>query len=454
MMSYLSRVNYNLREKYLLTLSGRVDGSSKFGIKNRYGFFPSFAFAWRASEEAILENFDFISTLKFRAGWGKVGNDGIPAYSKLGLLETTEAYFGETEIAKGSGPKSAENQKLKWETTSQVNIGLDFGVLESRIMLVADFYKKHTSDLLLPAPAPYISGFESYWRNIGNMINQGFEIALNTVNTTKGVEWNTSFNIAFNKNVVTKLTGEKGSGVTGNSMLGITNWTEVLEGTAINTFYGFESNGIIQLEEDPTTIPYFSNYTPQHGDRKYVDQDGDGDLDEDDKVELGNAHPDFTYGITNTFTYKGIALSIYLQGVYGNEVANFNHFSLESFDGNRNNSTAALDRWTPDNPTNDYPRANATPMVNVLSDVQVEDASYLRVKDITLSYTLPKKWIQKVKVENLKVYANLKNFYTFTKYTGYNPEVNRFTNGSLSLGADYGSYPSVRTISLGLSLTF
>ncbi len=454
MISYLSRINYNYNEKYLLTLSGRVDGSSKFGDGNNYGFFPSFALAWRVSEEAFLQDLVRLSTLKIRGGYGKVGNEGINPYGSLGLLETTEAYFGETEIAKGSGPLSPENQKLKWETTSQINVGFDLGLFMSRIMIVSDFYYKNTTDLLLNAPVPYVSGYESVPTNIGNMTNKGFEFAINTVNTVNIIEWNTSFNIAYNKNEVTKLTGELGEGVPGQPITGITLWTEVREGSAINTIYGYESDGIIQLDEDPSTLPYFSNYSPKHGDRKYVDQNGDGIIDDDDMIELGNAHPDLTFSLTNTFTYKGLSLSIYLQGVYGNEVANFNRFALESFDGNRNNSTAALERWTPDNPTNDYPRANATPMAHVLSDVQVEDASYVRVKDITLSYNFPKALISKIKLENLRVYINLKNLYTFTNYSGYNPEVNRFTSNGLSLGADYGSYPSVSTVSLGLSTTF
>lgn len=454
MISYLARINYNYNEKYLLTLSGRVDGSSKFGDGNEYGFFPSFAAAWRVSEEDFMQNISQISTLKIRAGYGIVGNEGIKPYGSLGLLETTEAYFGENEIAKGSGPYSPENQKLKWETTKQFNAGFDLGLFSSRIMIVSDFYQKNTTDLLLDAPVPYISGYKSVTSNIGNMTNKGFEFSINTVNTVNIIEWSTSFNIAYNKNEVTKLTGEFGAGVPGAPLTGVTLWTEVREGTAINTIYGYESDGIIQLDEDPSTLPYFSNYAPKHGDRKYVDQNGDGIINEDDMIELGNAHPDFTFALTNTFSYKNISLSIYLQGVQGNSVANFNRFALESFDGKRNNSTAALERWTPDNPTNEYPRANATPMANVLSDVQVEDASYIRVKDITLSYNFPKKLISKIKLENLRAYINLKNLYTFTNYSGYNPEVNRFTYDALSLGADYGSYPSVKTISLGLSVTF
>ena len=358
------------------------------------------------------------------------------------------------EIAKGSGPLSPENQNLKWETTSQINIGLDLGLFNSRVMIVTDIYSKNTTDLLLNAPVPYISGYESAPTNIGDMINQGFEFAVNTVNTVKVIKWNTSFNVAYNKNEVTQLTGELGEGVPGQPITGITLWTEVREGYPINTIFGYESDGIIQLDEDPASIPYFSNYSPLHGDRKYVDQNNDGVINENDMIVLGNAHPDYTFGLTNSLSYKGFEVSLYLQGVYGNSVANFNRFSLESFDGNRNNSTAALERWTPDNPTNEYPRANATPMANVLSDIQVEDASYLRVKDITISYNFSQRMLSKFKLKNLRIYVNLKNLYTFTNYTGYNPEVNRFTNNGLSLGADYGSYPSVKTITTGLSLTF
>ncbi|PLX16983.1 MAG: TonB-dependent receptor, partial [Marinilabiliales bacterium] len=450
MQSVISRINYNFKEKYLLTVTGRLDGSSKFGSGNKYGFFPSFSAAWRVTQEGFWNDNSKISNLKLRAGYGQVGNEGIPPYSSLGLLEITEAYFGETEIAVGAGPSTFENSDLKWETTEQVNVGFDIGFYANRISVTSDFYLKETSDLLLNMTVPYISGYKYAYTNVGNMKNYGFEITANTVNFVGDFSWNTIFNFAVNKNEITKLTGE--DDLVGQSILGINGWTRITEGEPIGTFYGFKTDGIIQLDEDPSTIPYFVDYTPSYGDRKYVDVNDDGVINESDKVVLGNASPDFTYGLTNTFRYKSLSLNIYIQGVYGNEIVNFNRFALESFDGNRNNSTAALERWTASNPTNEYPRANAAPRANTLSDVQVEDGSYLRIKDVTLSYAIPHKFIDRIKVSSLHIFVSAKNLYTLTSYSGFDPEVSRFANDNLSMGADYGSYPSTKLYTIGISL--
>lgn len=450
--SFLGRVNYSLMDKYLFTASARIDGSSKFGVGNRYGIFPSFAVAWRMKEESFLKSVDLISDLKLKIGYGVVGNEGIPPYSSLGLLETTEAYFGENEIAKGSGPASRQNDVLKWETTSQFDAGLELGVFNDRITAVADIYYKKTTDLLLNAPVPYTSGFAYSFFNVGTLENRGVELALNTVNTTQAVKWNSSFNIAFNRNKVLDLNSEEG--IPADPMLGINGWTSINAGVAIGTFYGYKTDGIIQLGENLSQIPHFIDYTPTYGDRKYVDRDGDGDLDENDKYVLGNAAPDFSFGFTNTVAYQNFSVSIFIQGVYGNEIVNFNKFSLESFDGNQNNSTAALHRWTPDNPTNKFPRANVSPRVNTLSDHQVEDGSYIRVKDITLSYNFSGLLSKaNFKTKAFVFFVSVKNMFTLTNYSGYDPEVNRFIRNPRSFGADYGTYPTTKIFSTGLNIT-
>ncbi len=452
LMSFLGRVNYSLLDKYLFTTSARIDGSSKFGTGNRYGVFPSFAVAWRMKEESFLNSVDMISEMKLRIGYGVVGNEGIPPYSSLGLLETTEAYFGENEIAKGSGPASRQNDLLKWETTSQFDGGVDLGLFNDRITLVTDVYYKKTTDLLLNAPVPYTSGFDYSYFNVGTLENKGVEFALNTVNTTQAIKWNSSFNIAFNRNKVLDLSSDEG--IPADPMLGINGWTSINAGVPIGTFYGYKTDGIIQSGEDLSQIPHFIDYTPTYGDRKYVDRDGDGDLDENDKYVLGNAAPDFSFGFNNTVTYKGFSLSIFIQGVYGNEIVNFNKFSLESFDGNQNNSTAALERWTPENPTNKYPRANVAPRVNTLSDHQVEDGSYIRVKDITLSYNFSGLLSKaNFKTTSFVFFVSMKNILTLTNYSGYDPEVNRFINNPRSFGADYGTYPTTKIFATGLNIT-
>jgi hypothetical protein len=254
-------------------------------------------------------------------------------------------------------------------------------------------------------------------------------------------------------NEIVKLTGEENAGLVGQNILGINGWTRITEGKPIGTFYGYKSDGIVQQGEDLSKVPVFVSYAPTYGDRKYVDQNGDLKINEKDKVELGNANPDFSFGFGNEFNFHNFSLNIFMQGVYGNEIVNFNRFGLESFDGTKNNSTAALDRWTPANPTNKYPRANALPPGNVLSDVQVEDGSYLRVQDVTLSYYLPVKWLDQWNLKLVRLYVSAKNLYTFTNYTGYDPEVSRFANDNLSMGADYGSYPRSKMYMAGINIS-
>ncbi|MEP4091452.1 TonB-dependent receptor [Reichenbachiella sp.] len=453
LQSFLGRLNYGFKNKYLLTLSARIDGSSKFGSGNRYGVFPSLGAAWRIYEEDFLIGSKLISDMKIRFGIGRVGNEGIPPYQYLGLLETTEAYFGENEIAKGSGPSSPSNNTLKWETTDQIDIGVDIGLFNNRLTVVSDVYLKKTKDLLFISPLPYTTGYKSATVNIGNLENRGVEFSFSSVNVDRQFIWKTNFNIAFNENEITKTSD--GGEVTADPLLGVNGWSNVEEGQPINNFYGYQSDGIIQSGDDLSKVPTFFDYVPGHGDRKYVDQDSNGILDENDIVRLGNANPDFSYGLGNTFSYKGWSLNIFLQGIFGNEVINFNRFSLESFDGTKNNSAAALERWTPSNPTNDYPRANADPRrSNTLSDVQVEDGSYLKVRDITLSYNFTTALLNKLKISSFKVYVSGKNLWVFSDYSGYDPEVNRFGQQPLRSGVDYGSYPTVKIFTLGANLTF
>lgn len=459
MLSYLARANYNYDNRYLLTLTGRIDGSSKFGKENKYGTFPSAAFAWRASEEGFMKNIKQISNLKLRTSYGLVGNQGIASYSSLGLLYATEAYFGNSEIAKGKVPYTRDNQDLKWETTAQFDFGFDLGLFNNRVSLGFDYYHKKTKDLLLSVPFLLHSGYDRGMKNIGDMENKGYEFTLNVVPVSnKKLSWNSDFMIGFNKNKVTDLAGAT-ENLSGEEILGKTYWTTITVGKPIGTLYGYKTDGIIQLGDDISKVASFAGETLQAGDRKYVDKDNSGTLTEDDLFELGNANPDFTFGFTNSFKYNlanssSLNLSIFLQGSYGNEIVNFNKFALESFDGNRNNSTAALKRWTVDNPTNDYPRATMKTRQTIISDHQVEDGSYLRVKNITLGYDFSKKLSQKLFCEGISLYISLQNIYTFTNYSGYDPEVSRFSNNNLSMGADYGSYPMAKSYEFGARINF
>ena len=453
LLSYLGRINYGFQNKYLLTISARVDGSSVFGDGNKYGIFPSLAAAWRLDQENFMESLEAISEMKLRVGVGRVGNEGIPPYSSLGLLETTEAYFGENEIAKGSGHQTSENSGLKWETTDQINIGLDLAFLDNSISFTTDIYFKLTSDLLLRAPVPYTSGYKDAYVNIGNLENKGIEFSVNSVNIDKKFKWSTNFNLAFNRNKITKLSREEG--IPAEPMLGVNDWTIVEENQPIGNFYGYVTDGIMQLGESANSIPHFVDYTPKEGDRIYKDLDGNGVINEEDTALLGNANPDFSFGFGNSFEYKNWSLNVFIQGVYGNEVANFNKFNLESFDGLKNNSTAALERWTPANPTNLYPRANADPRrSNTFADIHVEDGSYAKVRDITLSYSFASKILDKTALNSVKIFVSGKNLFTFTNYSGYDPEVNRFGQDPLRFGVDYGSYPTTKIFTIGANLTF
>jgi TonB-linked SusC/RagA family outer membrane protein len=458
MLSYLARANYNYDNKYLLTLTGRVDGSSKFGKHNKYGFFPSVAGAWRISEEPFMKNYPSISNLKLRLSYGVVGNEGIPAYSSQGLMYSTEAYIGNNTKIKGLVPYTLSNNDLKWEKTRQVDVGLDLGLFNNRLTLTADYYHKKTSDLLLAMPVSYNTGYDLVVKNVGELENTGFDFSIGAVPFTGKFNWNMDLTFGYNKNKVTDLAGST-ENLTGNSILGITYWTKITEGKPMGTIYGYKTNGIAQLDEDLTQIPFFQGKTITYGDRKYVDKDKNGVIDENDLYELGNANPDFTFGFNNTFNLKlpnssMIGLTIYLQGAVGNEIANFNKFTLESFDGYHNNTKEALKRWTPDNATNAYPKATTKSQGNVFSDHYVEDGSYLRVKDITLNYLLPKTFTRKFLCDGLTVFMSLKNMWTVTGYSGYDPEVSRFANNNLSMGADYGSYPMAKSYEIGFRMNF
>lgn len=459
MLSYLARINYNYDNRYLFTLTGRIDGSSKFGKDNKFGTFPSAAVAWRASEEKFMKDITLISNLKARASYGLVGNEGIPPYSSQGLLYSTEAYIGNSQIIKGKVPFTRSNKDLKWETTSQMNLGFDIGFFDGRIAFTADYYHKNTKDLLLYMPDLLHSGYDMSMKNVGSMENSGYEFTLNLIPVTnKHFTWTSDFTMGFNKNKITDLANSK-ENLVGNPVLGITYWTKITKGKPIGTIYGYKTDGIVQKNEDPSKIPFFPGKTLQVGDRKYVNRNSDNVLNEDDLFELGNANPDFSFGFTNSFKYNlpnssALNLSVFLQGVVGNEIVNFNRFALESLDGYKNNSTEVLNRWTPDNPTNKYPRATMKSHGNVLSDHYVEDGSYLRVKNVNLTYDFSRSLARKFFMEALSVYVSVQNIYTFTNYTGYDPEVSRFSNNNLSMGADYGSYPMAKSFEFGARINF
>lgn len=451
LQSYLTRVNYTFNNKYLLTASFRIDGSSRFGKNNRYGYFPSAAIAWKIKEESFLADVNFLSDLKLRASYGLTGNqDGIgnyPAYSLLG----TQNYVFNNSTSTGIGPSQIANPDLSWESTSQSDIGIDGSLLHNRISFTVDAYYKKTKDLLLNVTIPGSSGFSTAFKNSGSLENKGIEISLNSNNLVGAFKWSTNLNFASNKSKVLDLGGADQIFAGNVANIGQNLNSGIIKvGEPLGSFYGFVTDGIYQTPEEITARPDASAKKP--GDRKYKDLNGDNKIDDNDRTIIGRAQPKFIGGITNTFSYKGFELSVFFQGVYGNDILNANRFELEYLNGTTNQSSDVLNRWTPNNRNTDIPRASTTRPANRISTRQIEDGSYLRLKNIQLAYTIPSTFINSKLIQSVRVYATAQNYLTWTSYSGFDPEVNRFGQDSRSQGFDYGGYPSAKTILFGINL--
>ncbi len=459
MISYLGRLNYNLMDKYLFTVSGRMDGSSKFSEGNKYGFFPSGAFAWRASEEEFIKNIEFLDNLKFRVSYGFIGNQSIAPYQSLALVGPLgQGVFNTSsgsETFIGSEPLSYPNKELKWETTGQFDFGVDVGLWGNKISLIADLYVKNTSDLLLNTPIPYTSGFGTTLLNVGNVQNKGIDLDLKTANFSGDFTWNTSINFSVNRNKITNLARKNDIHLSYGNML--------REGKPIGTFYGYVFDGIFQSDEEAANSAVLKGQEAtganplsraRAGDRKYKDLNKDGVVDELDRTIIGSAQADFTYGINNDLSYKNFSLSFFFQGSKGNEMVNMNLSNLENFNGAQNMlAEAGLNRWTPENPNNKYPRAQATGSLDdIFSSRYVEDASYLRLKNITLGYDLPSGLLSKIKISSVRFYASATNLWTLTNYKGYDPEANSLGYTTNIVGVDSGSYPQTRTYTFGVKV--
>ncbi|MET0392647.1 MAG: TonB-dependent receptor [Chitinophagaceae bacterium] len=458
LVSYLGRINYTLQNKYLFTLTGRVDGSSKFAAGKKYGFFPSGAFAWRISSEPFMEKVKSVSDLKFRASYGVIGNQNIAPYQSLSLVGPySEGVFNGSEIYTGREPLTYVNTNLKWESTRQLDFGVDASFLNGRVSATIDYYRKKTNDLLLSSPIPYTSGFTSTLLNVGNIMNQGVDVDLRSVNTTGALKWNTAVNVSVNRNKVTNLANGGTDILSSGSLLRV--------GQPVGTFYGYIFDGIFQTDQEAATSPVLigqeaTSANPasraRAGDRRYRDLNKDNVIDEKDRTIIGSAQPDFTWGLNNTLSYKNFDLSVFIQGSQGNEMANLNSYDLLNFNGQTNVlAEAGLNRWTPDNPSNKYPRALSAGSLDqgVFSTAIVEDASYIRLKNVTLSYTLPQAWTHKV-FNSVRLYASATNLCTWTNYTGYDPEANTYGQNSFVIGYDLGGYPMSKTFILGASIGF
>jgi len=438
--SFISRLNYSFNDTYLFTANLRVDGSSAFGPDRRWGYFPSFSAGWRISNEAFFENITFVNDLKIRAGWGIVGNDQIANYAYLGRVGNGANYPFGGVVQPGTFPASIENLSLKWEESTQTNVGIDMSLLDSKISLTVDAYIKKTRDLLLNAPLPTSSGFSSAIQNIGELQNKGLEFSLQTKNIqTDNVAWNSSFNISFNRNKVVSLVGQQlfQGGIAG----GRGEASLVREGEALGVLYGYIFGGV----------------DPQTGNAFYVDRNGVSTFTPtpDDRTIIGDANPDFIYGISNSFQYKDFSLSVLVEGSYGNEMLNATKIELEGMTDPKNQSIAVLDRWRQPGDITRIPRASfGTTDNSRISTRFIEDASYIRFKAITLGYKLPSTISQKLNISEIKFYATGENLFTITNYSGLDPEVNAFGASNTVRGIDFGTYPQTRNILFGASFKF
>ncbi|NIJ51669.1 SusC/RagA family TonB-linked outer membrane protein [Dyadobacter arcticus] len=438
--SYFARVNYGLLDKYLVTLTGRIDGSSKFGEANRYAFFPSAAVAWRVSEEEFLKNVPTISNLKIRASYGATGNSEIPAYRALAGMSSTDVIFGGTRNI-GTGVGRMSNSNLQWEKTQQVDFGVELGLFSNRVSFELDLYRRKVNEMLLDAPLPLSSGYASIFTNVGSMENKGVEFAVNSTNLKAGdFSWSTTFNISVNRNKVLALSG--GSDIfSGNTIVRV--------GEPVGSFFGRVHQGIWSTAEAEEAKRY--NMLP--GDVKYQDLNNDGTINDNDRAIIGKGIPDGFGTFLNTFQYKALSLTIDLQYMYGNDVLDRSIHSAEDRQGIANSYKTVLNAWTETNqnttvaqirPINAYYTTNN-------DSHKVTDASFIRGRNLLLAYVFPSTIVSKMKLERLRVYGSVQNFFVTTKYKGYDPEVSN-SGSPFDQGFGLYDYPKPRVFMVGLNI--
>lgn len=470
LFSYLARANYSYRSRYLFTASFRADGSSKFSPENRWGYFPSGAFAWKMDKERFMRKLKFVSESKLRLSYGVTGNNRLGDYDRYQNLDITDYYsFNNGTPQYALVIDNLGNKDLRWEKTGQFDIGYDLSLFKNRINLVVDLYDKTTSDLLLNAKIPYSSGLGTSYKNVGKIRNRGLEFSLNTVNIkSKNFSWESDFNISFNRNKVLELSEGQESILSTVSWTGDWNATYLYMtkiGGPVSAFYGFVWDGVYQYDDfdklADNTYTLKKNVATngnnrdiiQPGDIKYRDQNGDGVVNDNDLVVIGNPLPKHTGGFNNNFSYKGFNLNAFFQWSYGNDVFNANRILMEGNATSRNINQFAsyVNRWTPDNQNNTYFRVGGYGPRGVYSSRTIEDGSFLRFKTLQLSYSFPEKWVKSVRLQKLELFAAANNIYTWTKYTGMDPEVS-VRNSTLTPGFDYSAYPQSRTITGGIKI--
>jgi len=481
MMSFFARSNYSYKNRYLLSASIRTDGSSKFGNENRWGYFPAVSAAWRVINEKFMKDSSVFSDLKLRLSYGEAGNNRVANYASLGIYDTG-FYPLNNKVVVSAFQNNLPNPSLKWEATKSSNIGLDLGFLNQRITLTTELYENRSKDLLYNTRIPANSGFQRQFQNIGSTSSRGLEFTLNTVNIKKAdFSWNTSFNIAFNKTKVLSLSDNENSLLT-NSFTTTNDF--ILEvGKPVGIMYGYVNDGLYQVNDfdyNSTTGAYTlksgvvnDNIAVQPGFIKFKDISGpngvpDGIINDADRTAIGNANPKFSGGLNNTFSFKGLDLSVFLNFTVGNDIYNANVLNNARLNLDNINSLAKFaDRWTTINTagqrvtdpvelaalnegkTNPVYNGNATG--RLYSDI-IEDGSFLRINNVSLGYTLPKKWLTNSKISNLRFYLTVYNLYVFTKYSGYDPEVS-IINNALTPGVDFSAYPRSKSFITGLNIS-
>ena len=488
--SYFGRLFYNFDDRYLLTATLRRDGSSKFAEDNRWGWFPSAALAWKVSNENFLKDNKVLNNLKLRLGWGATGNQNVENWAYMALLASKTTPWG-TGVLNGNNA----NPNLKWETTYSTNVGLDFAFFNNRIEFIVDWYYKNTKDLLLQMPLPGFLGSTGQgaasnpWANVGSIRNTGIEFTLNTVNIDKGgFLWRSNAVFSLNRNKVTALDTEN-SELYYNLSIGSdnTNVTKTVVGKPIGQFWGYKVIGMFNKPEDfyykdaqgnvkQVALPEGETIGKNEawlGDFIFADINGDGVITNDDQTFIGNPEPKFTWGFGNTLSYKGFDLTVFFTGSYGNDVVNYNRRWTEITGSTSNLSKdvlnyARVEMINPDGPDDfrNYHVVNAGTTMprlytesyknlnNRMSDNYVEDGSYIRLQNVSLAYTFPKNWIKKIHLENLKIYCNIQNLFTWSEYKGYDPEVGSLYGNTLLNGVDYGRYPTPRIYTVGLNVAF
>ena len=456
--SFLARVQYSYKSKYMFSAAIRADGSSRFGKNNRWGFFPSVSAAWRISAEDFMAfTRNWLNDLKLRASYGQTGNFQIGNYTHLATLSPDNYILGNKGGAEVSGykPAGVENSNLTWEKTGMANVGIDANLWNGYLTLTAEGYYSMTTDMLLEVPIPHLTGYTTTLMNIGKVNNRGIELQLGSSHSYEnGLGYSFSANFSKNINEVKALGANDTPIIKSGSVNHAYYITEV--GKPIGSYYLMTVDGVFKNEEELKAYPHFANTQP--GDFRFVDMDGDGiiDLDKDRSI-VGNYMPDFTYGFGGSIDFKGFDLQVAFQGVYGNEILNLNRRYLDNMEGNVNGTIAARNRWvSPDNPGDGLTnRANRKQKGNNgrTSTWHIEDGSYLRLQNLALGYTLPSKLTEKAFISKLRIYISCQNLFTWTNYSGYNPEVSNRTS-ALTPGEDYGTYPLARTFMAGVNLTF